>query len=104
MCLVFGVISGSDAYLLSRAIVLAAAIMIVIFRYVPVWLAVPLGSLLALGAARAAGYDLFEHLQLLWSSADEGGRRLMIYRNGLSAWLDNPFSFIISLTPTLKAS
>lgn len=43
----------------------------------------------------AYGADIVSIGQFEWSQADQGDSRLLLYANGIRAWLDSPFSFVV---------
>lgn len=43
----------------------------------------------------AYGADIVSIGQFEWSQADQGDSRLLLYANGLRAWLDSPFSIVV---------
>lgn len=91
----FGISSGSDAYL---AAMLATAVAYISTKTLPPR-ALAAGSIpLALGLSAATLYfhqDIIAIAEQKWSSADEGGSRIVLYQNGILAWMDSINSILI---------
>jgi len=94
LLLFFGAISFSDALFAS----LAASVFFLVFVFIfpKRLLVIGVFVLLVLFFSILLLYlDSIVMLADLWASVDEGGARLNLYVNGLSAWLDNPFTIFL---------
>lgn len=91
----FGLKSGSDAFMATLAVV---PFIISIIYFVPRRSILSVGFLLMLsGLALLLMFqdDLLAWAGLEWEGADEGGLRLVLYQNGLRAWMDSVSAFLI---------
>lgn len=90
----FGITTISDAY---TAYLAAVSIAIITVFLVPPKYFVLSGILifmLLIFVAITWGADILFIADEIWGEADEGGERLTLYLNGLSAWVHSPFSII----------
>jgi len=98
----FGIVSGSDAYMLSAAILAIGVCLATIFspRNIAVLFPILTVLLLLIVVFLITFFlpsELINLFGTIWAIADEGGARVTIYLNGLTAWLSTPFSFIWGL-------
>lgn len=89
---VFGIISGSDAYLLSRIVMLIMALIMFVISKRRFWYLFPFLVMSIVGVLIPTYTDISSILEAYLMTADEGGSRLTILANGVRAWLDTPFS------------
>lgn len=91
----FGLLARSDAY---HATLVAVMAFFIIKYILPRRYALQLGLPIGIGAMTLIlvyGGELDQFFGTEWRGADEGGARLVLYLNGLKAWLDSPLSFFL---------
>jgi hypothetical protein len=92
---VFGILARSDAYHAALAAVLVTGLicLLVPWRYsLSIGLPLILGTL---ALTVAYGGEIDQVAGVAWRGADEGGGRLILYMNGVEAWLSSPLSVVL---------